>query len=367
MFEGLLKIKHVDYSLLFVIIILSLFGLLMVYSASNVVASFKYNDSLYYFKRQFIFLVISYIILILLIMLDTVYLEKYANIIFIISFIFLLLVLVPFIGVKRGGARSWISVIGFSIQPSEVMKFGLILMYSKLLQNQYKNITSFKTFCLLFMIPVIIFLVIMLQPDFGTGIVIIASSLIILYICGGRYKHFTIIVVLLVAFLVVLIIIAPYRLKRIYSFLDPSLDPLGAGFQGIQSLYAITPGALFGHGFNNSIQKHFFLPEPQNDFIFAICLEEFGLIGGFIILGLFFFIIYKGYKISIYVSNKFDKFLAISISTFLAVQLIINVFVVVGLFPVTGITFPLFSYGGSSLIITMSMLAILLNISKKVD
>ena len=162
----------------------------------------------------------------------------------------------------------------------------------------------------------------------------------------------------------VLIISAPYRLERITAFINPWQDPLGSGFQGIQSLFAITPGGLLGHGFNKSIQKHFFLPEPQNDFIFAIVLEEMGLIGGIFVLSLYFIIIYRGIKNGTQVDNYFLKFLSIGISISLAIQVFINVGVVVGLLPVTGITLPLFSYGGSSLLITMFQMVILLSISK---
>ena len=153
-------------------------------------------------------------------------------------------------------------------------------------------------------------------------------------------------------------------MQRILAFLDPWQDPLGSGFQGIQSLFAITPGGLFGHGFNNSIQKHFFLPEPQNDFIFAIVVEEFGLIGGSIVIILFYFIIYRALKISQNMENNFCKFLLIGLSLSLAVQVFINIGVVVGLLPVTGITLPLFSYGGSSLLINFVSFGIILHASR---
>ena len=161
-----------------------------------------------------------------------------------------------------------------------------------------------------------------------------------------------------------LIISAPYRLERILAYLDPWSDPLGSGFQGIQSLFAITPGGLFGHGFNNSIQKHFFLPEPQNDFIYAIIVEEFGLIGGAIVLFLYFIIIYRSFKICQNVDNMFCKFLLIGIPLTLIIQVFINVGVVIGLLPVTGITLPLFSYGGSSLLISLISMGIILNCTK---
>ena len=356
--------KNIDYILLFTIIILSLFGIVMVYSASNVVALEKYQDSLYFFKRQSLFLSISYFIMYFIIKYDINKLEKKVSIIFILCSFLLLIVLIPGIGVIRGGAQSWISILGFSIQPSEFMKIGLILLYAKYLKDNYKGIKKLKNFIMLFSVAIIIFLIIMMQPDFGTGLVIILSALILLFISGVPIKYYLSILIVGILGIIVLILSAPYRIERILAFINPWNDPLGSGFQGIQSLFAITPGGLLGHGFNKSIQKHFFLPEPQNDFIFAIILEEFGLIGGLIVLFLYFIIIYRGIKVSIHTNNNFLKFLSLGIVISLAVQVIINVCVVIGLLPVTGITLPLFSYGGSSLLLTIISLSILVSISK---
>jgi len=363
-----MKIKKdkmkIDYILLFTIVFLSLFGLLMVYSASNIVAYDDFQDSFYYLKRQGLFLSISFIIMYFLIILDINKLKKFASIIFIFCLLLLFIVLIPGIGVVRGGARSWISILGFSIQPSEFMKLGLIILYAKYLDKNYKDLKSFKNFMMLFSVSIIIFLIIMLQPDFGTGLVIVLSSLILIFISGVPIKYFLVILGIGLAGLGFLIISAPYRLERITAFINPWEDPLGSGFQGIQSLFAITPGGLFGHGFNNSIQKHFFLPEPQNDFIFAIILEEFGMIGGTIILLGYFIIIYRSIKISLNVTDNFQRFLCLGLTISLFVQVFINIGVVIGLLPVTGITLPLFSYGGSSLIITYCLLSLILNISK---
>lgn len=360
-----MKTKRPDIILLAAILILSLFGILMVFSASNVVAAEKYGDSLYFFKRQALFLGISYIAMILIINCHIGNIEKYVSLIFFFCFILLIIVLIPGIGIKRGGARSWISIFGFSIQPSEFMKIGLTLLYAKYLKDNYKELKNFKNFILLFSIAVIIFLIIMLQPDFGTGLVIILSALILIFITGVPLKYYAIILGIGLVGIIALIASAPYRIERIMAFINPWNDPLGSGFQGIQSLFAITPGGLLGHGFNNSIQKHFFLPEPQNDFIFAIILEELGLIGGLVVLLLYFIIIYRGIKISLKSENNFLKFLGLGIVISLGVQVIINISVVIGLLPVTGITLPLFSYGGSSLLLTMISLSVLLSISKQ--
>jgi len=356
--------KNIDYIILIPILILSAFGLLMVYSASNVVALNDFNDSFYYFKRQLLFMVIGIILMFIISKINIKLIIKYTVFIFLFCLFLLILVLIPGIGVVRGGARSWIGIGTFSIQPSEFMKVAIILLISKYLSVYYKDLIKIKYFIFLSIIIIIIFLLIMLQPDFGTGLVILLSCFGFLYICGANYKLFIIIGLLGLLGISILIISAPYRLERILAYLDPWSDPLGSGFQGIQSLFAITPGGLFGHGFNNSIQKHFFLPEPQNDFIFAIVVEEFGLIGAFIVLSLFFIIIYRCYKLSRKTDNYFCKFLLIGLPLTLAIQIFINVGVVIGLLPVTGITLPLFSYGGSSLLINYISFGIILNASR---
>lgn len=359
-----LNARKIDYVLLAAIIILSLFGLLMVYSASNVVAKTRYNDSFYFLKRQLMFFIVGLILMFVIIKSSLKKLEKMISTIFLISFISLFVVLIPGIGIVRGGARSWIGFGGFSVQPSEFMKLSLTSLYAKYLADNYKDLKKLKNFIMVFFLAIVVFLVIMLQPDFGTGLVIVASAFFMILISGVPIKYFLVIIILGGLGITALIISAPYRVERILAFINPWEDPLGSGFQGIQSLFAITPGGLFGHGFNNSMQKHFFLPEPQNDFIFAIVVEEFGLIGGAIVLFFYFIIIYRGIRISLSVENNFFKFLSLGIVINLFVQVFINIGVVIGLLPVTGITLPLFSYGGSSLVLTMISLALLVSISK---
>ena len=208
-----------------------------------------------------------------------------------------------------------------------------------------------------------VFLLIMLQPDFGTGVIIVMSIMGLLFIGGINFKFFIRLGIIGLIGIVILIAIAPYRLERIFSFLNPWSDPLGSGFQIIQSLYAIGPGGLLGLGFGNSVQKHFYLPEPQTDFIFSIISEEFGFLGVIIVATLFITIIYSGFKIAMNCEDKFGKYLAFGITFGLAFQTMLNLMVVVGLIPVTGVTLPFLSYGGSSLLISLTSIGILLNIS----
>ena len=214
------------------------------------------------------------------------------------------------------------------------------------------------------MILFTVFGLIMLQPDFGTGMIIVVSIIAMLFIAGVNMKFFLGLGAIGVVGIIVLILIAPYRMDRITSFIDPWKDPLGTGFQIIQSLYAIGPGGLLGMGFLNSRQKHFYLPEPQTDFIFSIISEEFGILGILIVALLFVSILYFGIKIALNCEDSFAKYLAFGMTFQIIIQAIMNLMVVIGLIPVTGVTLPFLSYGGSSLLISMVSIGILLNISK---
>lgn len=337
----------------------------MIYSSSNVWADYKFDDPLKYFKAQSLFFIVG---LILMIMISKVpytnYLNK-ANTILAVCFFLLVLVLIPGIGTIRNGSRSWFGIGSLGIQPSEFIKLALIIFASKYLSKNMKEIKIIKrgVFPIL-TVTIGIFGIIMLQPDFGTGVIIVMSIIGLLFISGVKISFFTKIGFLGLAGISSLIAIAPYRVQRILSFLDPWQDPLGSGFQAIQSLFSIGPGGLLGMGLGKSIQKHFYLPEPQTDFIFAIITEELGFIGALLVCGLFATIIIRGFKISLNTKDLFGKYLSFGITFQIAFQAILNLMVVVGLIPVTGVTLPFLSYGGSSLLITMIGMGILLNISR---
>ena len=249
---------------------------------------------------------------------------------------------------------------------SEFSKIGLIIFTSKYLANSNKFLKDYKkgVFPILFIL-LFIFGLIMLEPDFGTGMIIVVSIIAMLFIAGVNMKFFLILGLVGILGIVGLIIIAPYRMDRITSFLNPWSDPLGTGFQIIQSLYAIGPGGLFGTGYLNSRQKNFYLPEPQTDFIFSIISEEFGVMGVLIVLGLFSILLITCLKISLKQTKKFPKYLSFGLTFQLIVQVIMNLSVVIGLIPVTGVTLPFLSYGGSSLLTSLVAIGIILNIEKK--
>lgn len=355
--------KKIDKLILISVIIISLFGLLMIYSSSSIWAEYKFNDPYKYLKTQGIFLIVGYFIIYIVSKISYQIYQKYSNIILITCIILLILVLIPGIGSVRNGSRSWFGIGSFGIQPSEFAKLGIIIFTAKYLTNN--KMKDIKTSVLpILSIVILIFGLIMLQPDFGTGLIIVITIIALLFVSGVKMNFFIKMGIIGLVGVIGLIIIAPYRLKRIISFLNPWADPLGSGFQIIQSLYAIGPSGLLGAGLGNSIQKHFYLPEPQTDFIFSIISEELGFIGVLIITTLFITIIYRGIRISLKQQDNFAKYLSFGLIFSLAFQTILNLMVVVGLIPVTGVTLPFLSYGGSSLLVSMANIGILLNISK---
>ncbi len=349
--------RKVEWLLVLSVIFLALFGLLMIYSASSIWAEYKYHDSLRYVKNQGIFFLIGLFLMYGISKIPYRYYYDKANQIIFGCVLLLVLVLIPGIGSVRNGSRSWFGIGSFGIQPSEFTKLGLIIFTSKYLTNH-------KKFYPILLFTLFIFGLIMLQPDFGTGTILVMSILGIVFIAGMDISFLVKLGILGVVGVVGLIAIAPYRLARILSFLNPWSDPLGSGFQIIQSLYAIGPGGLFGLGFGNSIQKHFYLPEPQTDFIFSIISEEFGFAGILLVASFFLTIIITGFRIAFKTEDPFGKYLCFGIIFCLSFQTVMNLMVVVGLIPVTGVTLPFLSYGGSSLLITLCSMGVVLNISR---
>lgn len=267
--------------------IIVIFGLINVYSSSHVWALYKYDDSFYYLKRQAIFACIGIVAMCVTSRIDYHIYKKYYKVILLSCFLLLILVLIPGLGVVRGGSRSWFNFGLFALQPSELFKIGMIIYAAVFIEKNYYKMKSLKYGLKLLMIMGLGFLLIMLQPDFGSGVVMACSIVVMVIVSPFPFVYFVGLGVCAIIGIILMILSAPYRMERILSFLDPFQDPLGSGFQAIQALYAIGPGGLLGVGFDKSIQKHFYLPEPQTDFIFAIVAEEFGFMGGVLLIGLY--------------------------------------------------------------------------------
>ena len=360
-----MKKGRIDYVLLLGVLLISIFGIVMIASASYVWAEYKFNDPFKFVKNQAIFFLIGVCFMYFISKIDCHVYERNVNRILIGCIVLLIFVLIPGIGTVRNGSRSWFGIGSFGIQPSEFAKLGLIMFTAKYLYRNERDMKKIKTGVLPILgLTLFVFVLIMLQPDFGTGMILVMSVIGLLFVGGVSFKFFLRIGLVGLLGIAGLIAVAPYRLERILSFLNPWKDPLGSGFQIIQSLYAIGPGGLFGYGLGNSRQKHFYLPEPQTDFIFSIISEEFGFLGVVIVTSLFLLIIYKGFQIARKSNDLFSKYLAFGITFQIAFQAVLNLCVVVGLIPVTGVTLPFLSYGGSSLLITLSSIGILLSISR---
>ncbi len=352
------------YLILYNVVLFSIIGigLIMIYSASSIWAEYKTGNPYYYLLRQGLFFGVGLIGYIFASRIHYQFWFKHANKIFIGCLVLLVLVLIPGVGIVRGGARSWIGIGDFSIQPAEFMKLGLIIFTAKFLTKNEGILKKNLYFYLYMLFVGIIFGLILLQPDFGSGLIMVMSIVMVLFIGEFQWKNIVLGILAAAIGLTLMILTAPYRLERIVSFLNPWNDPLGSGFQIIQSLYAISPASLFGYGIFQSKQKYFYLPEPGNDFIFAIIVEELGIVGGILLIFLFGLLIYLGYKLAKSTKDKFASYLVFGFTSLLMIQVFINIAVVIGLIPVTGVTLPFVSYGGSSLVISMFMMGIIFNV-----
>ena len=355
-----------DYIIFFVIITLMAIGLIMILSASSIRALADYNDSFHLFKHQLMWALIGLAAMILFMNIDYHIYQKNARLILILTILGLILVLIPGIGKVVGGSRRWIGVGLFRVQPSELAKLGMVIYLSHYFSKKGEKIKSFVDGLLPpLIILAVIFLLILMEPDLGTAVTIAGTFFLIIFAAGARFKHLGVLVATGIPMIIFFIFSEEYRKERLLSFLDPWSDPLDTGYHIIQSLLALGSGGIFGVGLGQSKQKFFYLPEPGTDFIFAVLGEELGLIGTFLVLVLFFLFAWRGLKIATNVPDMFGSMLAVGISSMVIIQAMINIGVVTSSMPITGITLPFISYGGTSLVIMLSAVGILLNISRQ--
>jgi len=351
-----------DYYFLAAVIILMAVGLLVVYSSSSTVAFYEYDTPSYFIKKQIIKLIFCVALMVILIKIDYNIFRNLAPVFLIISFIMLITLLLGFNSVETKGATRWFSFPYFNFQPSELMKFSLIIYVAALIEKKGTKIRDFKNG---FLPPLIVIIstisLIFLQPDFSTCVLISVIVFLLLFLGGAKIIHLIAGSGILIGLFLVQLLIHPYQLKRITSYLNPEAPGLN---QVGQSLIAIGNGGLFGQGLGASQSKNLFVPEPFTDFIFAIFSEEWGFIGVFIVLLLFLFILYRGLKISVDAPDKFGKLVAAGITFSIVFFGFINAGVVCRLIPATGLPMPFISYGGSSLLFCSTSVGILLNISK---
>lgn len=354
--------SHFDFLLLFAVLLLCALGCLNLKSAG----SFSYDSSAAYSSKQLFWILLGVFILFIVISID--YLKILKSSYFFHGVSLLLLVLVLFFGLSKYGSQRWLSVGGFSLQPSEIAKMTFILVLAHFFsEHLIRKSFSVKDFPVPFLLLFITVLPIYRQPDLGTAgifFIIFFCMLVFLRIKRGLFFVFILISSFILPF--VWFFLKDYQKERIRFFLNPERDPLNAGYQLIQSKIAIGSGGLLGKGFMQGTQSHLrFLPEQHTDFVFSVWAEEWGFIGCFFLLFIVFFIIYRGLSIAFSCKNFYGSFLALGITFLFFWQVLINVFMTLGLFPVVGVPFPFFSYGGSAMITNFIGVALLLNIGMR--
>ncbi len=349
----------------FTLLALTLFGTLMIYEASSLTAYRTTGDAAYFFKKQFIFLIIGLFLFFLTLLIDLDFLRKHSKE-FLLTTIFILLVLLV-IGKKAGGAKRWFHLFGLNLQPSEFLKIFFLVYCIDYIVKRKSLIRNFMTLLPLGIILVAISLIVLLQPDLGTAIFWILWLLLILYLYHARKKHLILTVCAGAIVLFFLIAWHPYRFRRITGYLNPFADPQDTGFQLIQSQIAYGQGGLFGVGLGESHQKLFFLPAAHTDFIFSIIAEEFGLLGISAILLILFIVFHKMYNIARASEDNFRRGLLFGITMVFFLEVVINVGVSCGLLPTKGLSLPFVSYGGSNLIVHYILLALFFNASRQDD
>lgn len=361
--------KHApDFLLLWVSIALAIFGVLMVYSASSVYADVHFDNQFYFLKKQAKLLILGITTIVLVMRVKYWKLRDMAPLILLISILALILVLIPGIGIERNFSRRWLWIGFTDFQPSELSKVATVIFLATFLERKGERMQLFKKgFIPALSVLGLVCLLILGEPDLGTAALLAFTGFVMLFIGGARIGHLVGLAGMGSAMMGLAIYLKPYRLQRFLAFLNPWADPRGSGYQIIQALYALGPGGLWGLGLGNSRQKLLFLPEPHNDFILSIIGEELGFICTTMVVLAFAIIAWRGFRIALKAPDTFSCLLAVGITSMITLQAALNILVVTASIPVTGITLPFISYGGTSLLITMGSIGILLNISKYIQ
>ncbi len=341
---------------------LALLGIVMQYSASSYVALRDTGDKFFYVKKQSIALVVALVGMVCMRNIRLQWLQKFSWVLLVFSCVLLALVFVPGLGVEKYGATRWLNLGFTTFQPSELAKFAVAIFIASRMSN--KSAISFKTMLSSLAAIGVVCVLIMLEPNMSITMCVGLVGVIMLFVGGAKLKHFIMLVLPAVVLVVVMILTEPYRLKRLVAFLDPWASPLGEGYQLIQSYYALGGGGFFGVGLFNSRQKYLFLPFAESDFIFAIIGEELGWVGCVLVLMIFCTVIVCGVRIAVQAERRFDTYLSLGVVSVIAVQTLLNIAVVTGSIPPTGLPLPFVSFGGSSLVVFMSAVGLLLNVAR---
>ena len=355
-----------DLFILIPTVILLGIGLVAIYSSSSFLAAHEFQDSNYYLKRQALFVLIG---IFLLVVVKNIPVEFYRKLVYpmlFISFLLLLMLFIPGIGKKVGGANRWLNLGFFALQPSELVKLSLAVYMAYSMSKKGNNMSSFSKGLLPHLLVVGTFMfVILIQPDLGTTVILGCWLMILLFVAGLNLFHLLAMTIIACPMVLWLITHAEYRLNRLLAFMKPWEYSNGLGFQIIHSFLAFGSGGILGVGLGNSKQKLLYLPEPHTDFILSILAEELGLVGITVIILLFTILIIRGIKIALDAPDLYSSYLAMGITILLGLQVVINMGVVMGLLPTKGLTLPFLSYGGSSLLVNLIGIGMLMSISAR--
>ncbi len=356
-----------DVVLFVCVLLLVAIGLVFVYSASSYTAEKETGNKYFYLIKQGVGAMCGVVAMIVCANVSLEFVKKLYIVLPIIAIVLLILVFVPGVGVENYGATRWIGFGSFTLQPSEIAKFAFVLFASVYMSKSDVNMQKLKYSVPIFLIGGIFCVLIILEPNMSITMCMAFLLMTMLFLGGVKLKPFIFAIIPLVAGAVALILLEPYRYQRLMAFLDPWQSPKDEGYQLIQSLYALGSGGLFGVGLFNSRQKYRFLPFAESDFILSVIGEETGIFGCFLVFGLFFVIVWRGISIALMAKDKCSFFLASGIIAVIAIQTLVNFAVVTGSIPPTGLPLPFLSYGGTSLVVFMSAIGILLNISKTIQ
>ncbi len=340
-------------------------GLVMIFSASSAKALVQTGDGAYFLKRQAAWGLLGLVAMFFTMRIDFWHWRRWAAPIFWVIFALLIVVLIPGVGVTINGSRRWIGAGPLNIQPSEAMKFGIVLYLAELLTRLGPRVRSFLGGIVPALgITVLVALAVLMEPDLGTAVILGGIVFLMLFAAGAPGGSLAAIAGIGLPLGLAAIWIEPYRRSRFFAFLDPQADPLGSGYHIIQALYALGSGRFLGVGLMQGHQKFWYLPEQHTDFIFAVIGEELGFIGTFTVIALLFVLAWRGYLVAMRAPDHFAGLLATGITSMIAVQALLNIGVVTASLPITGTTLPFISFGGSSLLTNMAAVGVLLNISR---
>ncbi len=351
--------KHVDLPLLATVGFLVFFGLLMVYDASVVQGLKDFQDGYYYIKQQLIWVVIGIFSMIFFANFDYKKFKIFSLSLMLFSVLLLLAVFIPGLGVSGGGAHRWLKIGPITLQPAEIIKLTGVIFLAAVFERKARVLPF------IILVAAVTVITAILQKDLGSTLVFVTTATLLYFGSGGPMWHFMVVLPLGLVALLALIFTSGYRSKRILAFLDPFSDPQGFTYHISQVLIALGSGGLFGLGLGHSRQKFEYIPEVSTDSIFGIIGEELGFVGGFLLITLFAIIIFRGFKIAENCQDRFGKILSLGLILGLGIQVIINLSSMTALLPLTGVPLPFISYGGSALVVNLTAVGILLNISKE--